>query len=128
MGRVSGGVLSGEGENIGVPCPRFSRTFRRGCRRCCSRRVIRVSRSCSRRVDLRRSPRIGLRWIACSISASLLRKRRHRTIEKIEEKRDPKCRVSPASRTELPSQRLLHMWTSPSRLRIGRAPRKKTTP
>ncbi|XP_036151256.1 uncharacterized protein LOC118648865 [Monomorium pharaonis] len=33
-----------------------------------------------------------------------------------------------ANRTELPSQRLLHMWTSPSRLRIGRAPRKKTQP
>lgn len=94
MGRVSGGVLLGEGENSGVLCPRFSRTFRRGCRRC-SRRVIRVSRSCSRQVDLRRSPRIGVRWIACSIPAFLLRKPRHRTIEKIEEKRNPKCRVSP---------------------------------
>ncbi|RLU16530.1 hypothetical protein DMN91_010598 [Ooceraea biroi] len=36
--------------------------------------------------------------------------------------------ISTASRTELLSQRLLHMWTSPSRLRIGRAPRKKTQP
>jgi len=36
--------------------------------------------------------------------------------------------ISAANRTELPSQRLLHMWTSPSRLRIGRAPRKKTQP
>jgi len=36
--------------------------------------------------------------------------------------------ISAVNKTELPLQRLLHMWTSPSRLRIGRAPRKKTQP
>lgn len=70
-------------------------TFRRGCRRCSPRRVIRVSRSCSRQVDLRTSPRIRApdgslpyrRSYCASVDIELSRKR--------EEKRNPKRRVSP---------------------------------